>query len=442
MALGQRLVQRQTQSLVMTQQLTQSIRLLAMSNSELDAFVDEAVERNPLLARVAGPVAPPPRAPASPPAPVGADDPSDVWERMAARPTLADHLHAQIAVAGRRAAVTAAARAMVHDLDRAGYLREPDDLRRRLGVPAATFDEALALMRSLEPAGIGARDLRDCLALQLAARNRLDPAMRALLDNLALLARRDFPTLERVTGLSMPDLLDALAEVRALDPKPAARFDVPPLPVAPPDVLLSEGPRGWRVELNPETLPRVLVDRDYHAAVAPAAAGDARAWLAERMEDAHWLVRAMDQRARTVVAVTAEIARRQDGFLVHGPAHMRPLTLAQVAEAVGVHESTVSRVTTAKTVATPRGVFALKHFFCSGLGGPAGAAHASIAVQERIRAMVAAEGPDVLSDDAMVARLETDGVRIARRTVAKYRERLGIPSSAVRKREARGLADA
>ena len=475
MALAQRLVQRQTQkqglALVMTQQLTQSIRLLAMSNAELDAFVEEAVERNPLLARAEPPASPPAplvNAPAPSPAETvaatldadvalidpdarhhlargtaaPAADVADVWERADCAPvSLADHLHEQIAMAGRRAAVTAAARALVHDLDDAGYLREPDALRERAS-SKSVFDEALALLRSLEPVGVGACDLADCLALQLAARDRLDPAMRALLGNLPLLAVRDFPGLERATGLGMGDLLDALGEIRALDPKPALRFAAPPAPIAPPDVIVSEGPRGWHVELNAETLPRVLVDRDYHATVAPAAHGEeAKAWLAERMEDAHWLVRAMDQRARTTVAVTREIVRRQDAFLLHGPAHMRPLTLAQVADAVGVHESTVSRVTTAKTLACPRGVFALKHFFAAALrASDDGEAHSATAVQERIRAMVACEGASVLSDDAMVARLEAEGVRIARRTVAKYRGRLNIPSSAVRKREAKALA--
>lgn len=465
MALAQRLVQRQTQSLVMTQQLTQSIRLLAMSNGELDAFVEEALERNPLLARAAG------EAPAAPePAPSPAEEvaaaldtdvahvepearhhlarsaapagESDAWEGLAAPTSLADHLHAQIAAAGRPAPVAAAARVLAYELDEAGYLRDVADLRERMPVPS--FDAALALLRSLEPVGVGAADLADCLALQLAARDRLDPAMRALLAHLPLLARRDFSALQRVTGLSMGDLLDALREIRALDPKPGLRFGTPPPAAPPPDVIVRAGARGWHVELNAATLPRVLVDRDYHATVAPAACDDgSRAWLAEQMEEAHWLVRAMDQRARTVVAVTAEIARRQDAFLLHGPAHMRPMTLAQVAGAVGVHESTVSRVTTAKSVATPRGVMALKSFFSAALAATdEGEAHSAAAVAERIRVMVAGEGENVLSDDAMVARLESEGVRIARRTVAKYRDRLNIPSSAVRRRMARALTAA
>ena len=468
MALAQRLVQRQTQSLVMTQQLTQSIRLLAMSNAELDAYVEEAVERNPLLARIEAPAAT-----LAPPAPSPAEslarsldtdvahvdpearhhlargttlppvDATDVWERTEFRaPGLADHLGAQIAMAGRSAEVTAIARALVHELDEAGYLREPQALGARLGVPSETFAEALALLRSLEPVGIGAADLRDCLALQIAARDRLDPAMRALLDNLPLLGARDFPALERATGLDLADLLDALGEIRALDPKPAARFAAPATADGPPDVLVREGPRGWHVELNAETLPRVLVDRDYHATLVPGLRDEAaRAYVAERMDDASWLVRAMDQRARTVLAVTREIVRRQDAFLCHGLAHMRPMTLRQVAEAIDVHESTVSRVTAAKSVATPRGVFALKFFFSAALAASDdGEAHSAAAVRERIRTMIAEEGRAVLSDEALVTALEAQGVRIARRTVAKYRDRLGIPSSALRRRMSRALA--
>ena len=464
MALTHSIVQRQSQTLVMTQRLSQSIKLLAMSNVELDAFVADALERNPLLARAQpdapalAPAATPgetvaetvagrldtdianiepdarhhlPRGPAVP-----ITDLADVWERADCAPQgLTQHLEAQIALSGHSPLITALARAIAHDLDD-GYLREPDALRARLAVSERDFAKAWTLVRSLEPAGIGARDLTDCLGLQLAARDRLDPAMRRILDNIDLVAKRDLSGLSRVSGLDVGDVLDALRELRTLDPRPAARFEAPPPAAVPPDVLLAPAQSGgWAIELNPDTLPRLLIDRDYRTTVVPRKGdAEARRFLADAMDEANWLTRAMDQRARTIVATCAEIARRQDGFLTFGVAHLKPMTLMDVAEAIGVHESTVSRVASAKTMATPRGVFALKSFFTRALPATdGGEAHSAAAVRARIRALVEAETRP-LSDEAIVAILRDEGVALARRTVAKYRDALGIPSSAVRRR--------
>ena len=294
-------------------------------------------------------------------------------------------------------------------------------------------------MMRFDPTGMFCHDLKECLGVQLAERNRLDPAMQALLDNLELLARRDSRGLMRVCEVDAEDLADMIAELKRLDPKPGAGFDQSPAPVVVPDVLMRRAPNDeWLLELNPETLPRVLVNKGFHArAVVGARNKDEKAFLAERMQTATWLVKSLEQRANTILKVSAEIVRRQDGFFRHGVGHLRPLILRDVAEAVQMHESTVSRVTANKYIATPRGTFELKYFFTTAIAGThGGESHSAEAVRHRIKAMIDAEDPeDILSDDAIVDRLRKEGVDIARRTVAKYRDALRIPSSVQRKRE-------
>jgi RNA polymerase sigma-54 factor len=293
-------------------------------------------------------------------------------------------------------------------------------------------------MIRFEPVGMFAASLKECLAAQLAERNRLDPAMAALLDNLEMLARRDLRGLQAACGVDAEDLAEMVAELRRLDPKPGADLDAAEPATRVPDVLLRRDPGDeWVVELNPETMPRVLVNRGFHArAVVGTQSRDDRAFLSEQLASATWLVKSLEQRANTILRVSAEIMRRQDAFLRHGVAHLKPLILRDVAEAVEMHESTVSRVTSGKSIATPRGVFDLKYFFTTAIAGTTGETHSAEAVRHRIRELVAAERPDdILSDDALVARLRAEGVDIARRTVAKYREALRIPSSVQRKRE-------
>ena len=419
---GQR--QKQGQRLAMTPQLRQSIGLLAMSAAELDRFVADAAERNPCL-RLRRPV---PRA-----AMAALPD----WTEHVARPeTLADHLCAQIALAAAPAPVAALARAIAHDLDGKGRLPDPDALCRSLGARPAIFGRALALVRTLEPHGVGARDLADCLALQLRARDRLDPAMAIVVANLRLVARGEFAVLARLAGLSADELRDALEELRALDPRPGLRFDGMAARIDPPDVVVRPAPGGgWHVALNGDVLPRAVADRDYHAALRPGARGAAAPYLDDALREASWLVRALDQRARTLLAVAEALVRHQDAFLREGPAALRPLTLRTVAERIGVHESTVSRVTTNKTVLLPGGTFAMKHFFSTALPAANGDAHSARAVQARIRTLVDGEGERVLSDDQIVVRLQDEGVTVARRTVAKYRDGLGVPSSVERRRK-------
>jgi len=502
MALLQRLEMRQGQSLVMTPQLLQAIKLLQLSNVELEAYVEAELERNPLLERpdadpdpvAAGSEAPgagegwsehgvpPSRAeiereldapldnlfPDENPVPARvADSDADSvpladspWtsgglrnsdevgpglEATLTRETsLAEHLEHQLDLATRDPGERLVGRHLIDAIDEAGYCVEPlDELSERLGAPLAQVEQVLALIQTFDPPGIGARNLGECLALQLSERDRLDPAMAALVARLDLVAKRDLAGLKRLCGVDDEDLAEMLAELRALEPKPGRAFGAMPIDVLVPDVIVRAAPDGsFMVELNPDTLPRVLVNQTYYACVAPTARGDAeKAFLSECLQNASWLARSLDQRAKTILKVAAEIVRRQDGFFRHGVAHLRPLNLKAVAEEIGMHESTVSRVTSNKAIGTSRGTFEMRYFFTAAIpGSPGVEAHSAEAVRHRVRQLIDAEtSDDVLSDDLLVQKLRADGIDIARRTVAKYRESLRIPSSVERRRLKQGL---
>jgi RNA polymerase sigma-54 factor len=315
---------------------------------------------------------------------------------------------------------------------------DPAAIAAAMGLPIEHVERVRGLMMRFDPVGLFARDLRECLAAQLAERNRLDPAMATLLDNLDLLARKDLRRLMAVCDVDAEDMAEMVGEIRALDPKPAASYDGEPAPLVVPDLLLRPAADGgWFVELNPDTMPRLLVNERFYARVAPKAKREERAFLAEHLASANWLVRSLQQRAQTIVRVAAEIIRQQDGFLRHGVAHLRPLILRDIATLVELHESTVSRVTSNKYLATPRGLFELKYFFTTAIQSSTGGdTYSAEAVRHRIRALIEAEAPNqALSDDALVVVLRNEGVDIARRTVAKYREGLRIPNSAQRRRE-------
>jgi RNA polymerase sigma-54 factor len=504
MALSAKLQLRQSQSLVMTPQLMQSIRLLQLTHIELEHFIDDEIERNPLLERAepqddaASDQAQ--KADTIPEAVVDGDwfetetawsaeaiaekldsslenlfpdDPGtserlgpdltaqwksasgnssgsssegfDAGDMAAAAVTLREHAGEQVALAFADPARRLIAGELADGLDEAGYMRaDMADIAARLGTSAAAIEKVLAVCQTFEPAGIFALDLAECLSLQLAVRDRLDPAMKALIANLELLARRDFQTLKRICGVDEEDLLDMLAEIRALDPRPGTAFSGGVSDAIVADVEVRAANDGsWTVELNAETLPRVLVDHIYFAQVSPHAKNQAeRDFLAECLQNANWLTRSLDQRAKTILKVASEIVRQQDAFLVHGVRQLRPLNLRTVADAIGMHESTVSRVTANKYMLTPRGVFELRYFFNASIASSGGGdAHSSESVRDRIKQMIEEEKPvDVLSDDAIVDMLKESGVDIARRTVAKYREGMNIPSSVQRRREKRALA--
>ncbi|MBZ9977538.1 RNA polymerase factor sigma-54 [Mesorhizobium sp. BR-1-1-10] len=505
MALAAKLQLRQSQSLVMTPQLMQSIRLLQFTHTELEHFIDEEIERNPLLERAepqddavsdqAQKLDVEPQASAD-----GdwfeneagwsaeaisekldtslenlfPDDPGtserlgpdltaqwksasgsggssseglDAGDMAASGITLRDHVGEQVALAFIDPVARLIAGELADGLDETGYVRaDLAEIAARLGTDEVAVGEVLAVCQTFEPAGLFARDLAECLSLQLAVRDRLDPAMKALVANLELLARRDFQTLKRLCGVDEEDLLDMLAEIRALDPRPGMAFSGGASDAIVADVEVRAANDGsWTVELNAETLPRVLVDHIYFAQVSPHAKNQAeKDFLAECLQNANWLTRSLDQRAKTILKVASEIVRQQDAFLVHGVRQLKPLNLRTVADAIGMHESTVSRVTANKYMLTPRGVFELRYFFTASIAASGGGdAHSSEAVRDRIKQMIDEEKPvDVLSDDAIVDMLRESGVDIARRTVAKYREGMNIPSSVQRRREKRALASA
>ncbi len=487
MALGPRLDLRQSQSLVMTPQLQQAIKLLALSNLEIEAFIGEALEANPLLDVGSGTapaetveVALPDEArrttlESSPADQLiaeglgGEDRPLDIdpatldrdrdtgdWsaefrlapgedgpgidERGDHQATLAEHLHAQIGAVARDPALAFIARHIAGELDEAGYLPATcRELAAELGVDEDEVEQALALVQSLDPTGVGARNLGECLALQAKEADRYDPCMARLLDNLDLLGRGELARLKRMCGVDDEDFADMLAELRGYDPKPGLRFSSGGGDPVTPDILIvPRADGGWDVQLNQATLPRLVVNRSYYVEMR-AGCDDktARGWLSDKLADANWLVKALDQRARTILKVASELVRQQEAFFRHGVSHLRPLTLRAVAEAIEMHESTVSRVTSNKYLSCPRGTFELKYFFTSGVGAVDGEGGASAsAVKAAIKQLIDAEDPKaILSDDTLVDLLKEKGFDLARRTVAKYREAIGLGSSVQRRRQ-------
>lgn len=496
---GQRLEIRQGQGLVITPQLQQAIKLLQLSNQELEAFVEAEMERNPLLQRDDPGGVSDGEATLSPTATAEAGELSfsdheaaershnvdaqdrDVFgdaspgERTSDRmtdeaqpglgdwsgagkgggsfseseggerpdhrePTLWEHLQAQASSAGFTAGDHAVALTLIDMVDEGGYLRgDLEEVADRLGCGIERVEAVLATCHGFEPTGIMARSVPECLKLQLVERNRFDPAMAALLDNLELLARRDLSALRHVCGVDAEDLSEMIGELKALTPRPGAGFGGEPAQTVIPDVHVRPDPAGgWKIELNTDTLPRLLVDKRYHATVVAGARSDTeKAYVADCAAQANWLVKSLDQRARTILKVSSEIVRQQDAFLAFGIEFLRPLNLKTVADAIGMHESTVSRVTSNKYVSTPRGVFELKFFFTASIQSMDGASsHSAEAVRHRIKSMIDHEvrDGDILSDDRIVELLNEAGIDIARRTVAKYREALRIPSSVQRRR--------
>ncbi|WP_033074316.1 RNA polymerase factor sigma-54 [Sphingopyxis sp. MWB1] len=484
MALGPRLDLRQSQSLVMTPQLQQAIKLLALSNLELESYLADALEGNPLLDTASndgedgGSDAGPEQADDAPvemtlveadqalssdggtAADLDADYMSEQFHHdsasdcvglsgdgegidfdgfAGAAPTLHEHLLAQVGEVfdGVEAML---AQQLVAMIDEAGYLRaDLVDMAQRLGVPLALVEDTLARLQTFDPSGVGARDLSECIAIQAREADRYDPAMARMIANLDLVAKGAFPQLKRICGVDDEDLADMIRELRSYNPKPGLRFGGGAAQAVVPDLYVRRTKAGWAVEVNSATLPRLLVNRRYYNELSGGAGrgGKNKAWLSEQLASANWLVRALDQRQRTIVKVASAIVKQQEGFFLHGVAHMRPLTLRQVAEEIEMHESTVSRVTSNKYLSCARGLFELKYFFSSGISATAGdGAVSAEAVKSRIRALIEAEEPKaILSDDAIAKKLAAEGHDIARRTVVKYRESMGYGSSVQRRRQ-------
>jgi RNA polymerase sigma-54 factor len=497
MSLAPRLDLRQTQSLVMTPQLQQAIRLLALSNLEIEGFIAEEVERNPLLESAtgeeegAGEAAQVELAPATSDsgepatvdmlvrtgdaasdAPLDVDYDSETFHQdsaadsmrgldgglgldgiatgagadgpdydcfVSAELSLAEHLMAQAGSILSGADLLIAGQ-IIDGIEETGYFSGSAlEIARRLAVPLGDVERVLAIVQSFDPAGVGARSLSECLAIQAREANRYDPAMARLIDNLDYLARGNLAALKRICQVDDEDLADMIRELRAYDPKPGCRFTQEGAADAiVPDVFIARRGAGWAIELNSATLPRLLVNRSYYQELSTGPQDkQSKAWLTECLASANWLLKALDQRARTIVKVSTEIVKQQDGFFRNGVAHLRPLTLRAVADAIGMHESTVSRVTSNKYLSCDRGLFELKYFFTSGIqSSDGGDAVSAEAVKSHIRALIAAEAPNgILSDDQLVDLLRAKGFDIARRTVAKYREAIGIGSSVQRRRQ-------
>jgi RNA polymerase sigma-54 factor len=521
MALTQRLEFRQSQSLVMTPQLMQAIKLLQLSNLDLSTFVEEELERNPLLERESDGAEAQGSGEAGPAESVegnygeeagdeshdsGAagfepgqeewmnrdlgtrteieqtldtaldnvfsEEPAEAAARnaqdaapttytewgggasseesynleafAAAEVTLASHLAEQLAVAFTAPAQRMIGQYLIDLVDEAGYL--PPDLGQateRLGASSEEVEAVLGVLQKFDPPGVCARSLRECLTIQLRELDRYDPAMQALVENLELLAKRDIAGLRKLCGVDDEDITDMIGEIRRLDPKPGLKFLSTRTQTVVPDVYVRPGPDGgWHVELNSDTLPRVLVNQSYYAELSKTIRKDGdKSYFSDCLQNATWLVRALDQRARTILKVATEIVRQQDGFFAHGVAHLRPLNLKAVADAIQMHESTVSRVTANKYMATNRGIFELKYFFTASIASAdGGEAHSAEAVRHHIKQLIDSEDPAmILSDDTIVERLRATGIDIARRTVAKYREAMRIPSSVQRRRDKQSM---
>jgi RNA polymerase sigma-54 factor len=314
------------------------------------------------------------------------------------------------------------------------------ELAQDLGVALERVEAALAVVHTLDPTGVGARSLSECLALQAREADRYDPCMARLIDNLDLVARGEFARLKRLCDVDDEDFTDMLNELRGYDPKPGLRFGGTVREPIVPDILISAAGTGWDIALNQATLPRLIVNRAYYVELRGGCDDKAsRQWLSGKLEDANWLVKALDQRQRTILKVAAEIVKQQDGFFRRGVSELRPLTLRTVAEAIEMHESTVSRVTSNKYLQCERGTFELKYFFTSGVAAADGGdAISAETVKAQIRSLCDAEdADDVLSDDKLVDLLREKGFDLARRTVAKYREAIGIGSSVQRRRQKR-----
>lgn len=359
--------------------------------------------------------------------------------------TLREHLSAQLNVDMADQHVRLIGQTLIDSVNDDGYLATTvEAVADQLGCSPEDVEAVLYKLQRFDPAGVFARDLAECFALQLAELDRLDPAMQAFLDNLDLMARHDIAALQSVCGVDREDIADMIAELKQLNPKPGAAFQQEMTQWVSPDVFLRAKPKGgWAIELNSDTLPRILVNRHYYAEIsAQKLSSQDKRYMQESLQTAQWLVKALDQRANTILKVATEIVRQQDAFFQKGVAHLKPLVLNDIAEAVEMHESTVSRVTANKYIMTPRGLFELKYFFTTAIGATeAGQAHSSEAVRHQIKELIDAEtAKNILSDDRIVEILRSDGVEIARRTVAKYRDALHIPSSVQRRRIKRAHA--
>lgn len=509
MALNIRLDLKQSQTLVMTPQLQQAIKLLQMSNLELGTFVEEELERNPLLQRDESDNNPSqddtaPEAPQAsateenPPAALedinlspsenntkNNDDSMDVdvdnqwstdtpgdqalpgsggldtqsyknkggsleggeydWEQnISATISLKEHLVEQINLDLPNQVERLIGTHLIEFLDESGYfIGDLEEIAKSLSCSVDFLNEIITKLHRLDPLGIFARSLSECLALQLIEKDRFDPAMERLINHLDLLGKREYASLLKICQVDEEDLADMIEEIRALDPRPALAFETGDVQAITPDIMMRQGLKGkWLVELNAENLPKVLVDNSYYAEINQSSLDkESKHYISECFQNANWLIKSLHQRATTILKVSTEIIRQQDQFFKKGVEYLKPIVLRDIADVIDMHESTVSRVTSNKYIATPRGIYELKYFFTSSINSTEGGdAYSAESVKYKIKRLIDAEPTTkILSDDKIVQLLVQEGIDIARRTVAKYREALNIPSSVQRRREKKAL---
>ncbi|MEE2698438.1 MAG: RNA polymerase factor sigma-54 [Pseudomonadota bacterium] len=496
MALTQRLDLRQSQSLVMTPQLQQAIKLLQLSNLELGEYIESELEKNPMLERDEGDRdAEAPEEGASrdeienldalqsidfdvPQKAEIEDDARDVdydniytddgpvvggldqnhstsfsdvnssgnfdpltenlEETVSEKPSLREHLNSQLFMDIVDPVDRMIGGHLIDMLDEAGYFSgDLESVAQFLNCDVRRVEATLGKLQDFDPPGIFARSLSECLSLQLAEKNHLDPCMQTFLENLDLVAKRDFTELTRICNSDIEDVHDMIEEIKALDPKPALAFDQTITQPIIPDVLMrpvSGG--GWIIELNSESLPKVLVNNNYYIQVSGQAHSKSeKQYISEQYNSANWLVKSLHQRATTILKVARELVLQQDLFFSKGVQFLKPLVLRDIAESIEMHESTVSRVTSNKYIATPRGIYELKYFFTSAIAATGGGVFSAESVRHRIKELIDKEEPKkILSDDKLVELLKAEGIEIARRTVAKYRESMKIFSSVQRRK--------
>ncbi len=478
---------RQTQNLVMTPQLQQAIKLLQLTNVELTEFLEEEMQQNPLLEKkdddadrddgsndqdasgesesrdeiqdefdqawegdevnTSDMNTYEPSSDSMASSGKGGDrnfeDRDDNFDnRISSTTSLRDHLLEQLRMNTDDPRDIMIGSSIIDLLDEQGYLRhETSELVERLQCSEDRLEKLLKIMKGFDPGGIFAKDLVECLSIQLEDNGQLDEYMQRLLDNLDAITKDTPAALAKKCDVSETYLMDMIAEIKALNPRPASDFDHFVVQTVVPDLLMRKIPKdlggGWRVELNSETLPRVLVNQEYYAEVAQKSKSrDDKTYLNNQLTAANWLVKALHQRAQTMIKVAGEIIEQQDAFFLYGVEFLKPLTLKDVADNIDMHESTVSRVTSNKYIATPRGIFELKYFFSPSIPGANGMMYSAEAVKAQIKNLIEGEDPEnILSDDGIVDILGKSGIQIARRTVAKYRELMRIGSSSERKRK-------
>lgn len=471
--------QRQTQQLVLAPQMRQSLKILQVAALDLRATIQEELQSNPALEEM-------PMEGVSLDKPVPAESGtdhdqretmdfgkdkdmeilgrlSDDWRDQMAdtggvRPSspeeeerrqhffdslttevsLAEHLMQQAELSDSPAPVREAVRYLVGSLDDRGFLTTSlSDIALLSGLPLEIVQTGAKLLRSFEPAGIGAENLSDCLLLQLAQKGReRSVAGRMIRDHFDLLVRRRIPDIARRMGLSPEVIQEAISEIGSLDPAPGRRFADDSNRVVVPDVTVEADGKGWKITLNQDYIPRLRLSNTYKELIAKGTLNkQERDYLREKLRSGKFIINAIEQRQRTIERITHEIIKHQRAFFAEGVSGLKPLTMTQIADIIGVHETTVSRALANKYIQTPHGVFEMKFFFTSGYQSDAGLSVANTSVKEMIADLVASEDPGAPhSDQDIVGLLHGKGLTIARRTVAKYREELGLLPSNLRRR--------